>query len=331
MSSLSATSEPKTTKRQRLLELLASFAAAGTVVVAGLTLAGFGARWWWRLEQACHFRVQYAALLLIAALTLWMVHRRRLAAIAMFAAMINVVFTAPIYWPPPNAHLKCSPIRIVSFNVLSKNTQQEQVLSYLREQAADVVLLMEVNSTWAKTAERLSDLYPYQHIVARDDNFGIALLSRTAWGSIETLELGAAEVPSIVAKFDSPQGRWIFIGTHPVPPGSRFLAERRNEQLQQLAALSRRQQGPVVLAGDLNITSFSPFFQDLVATSGLRDSRQGRGVQASWGPAPGMEIAIDHCLVSPDIAVRGRAVGPHIGSDHRPVVVDFCLRSAADG
>src|SRR4029079_11191140 len=137
---------------------------------------------------------------------------------------------APIYRPLPNAPLKCPPVRIVSFNVLSKNTQHEQVLGYLREQAADVVLLMEVNRAWAQAAERLSDLYPHPHIVSRDDNFGIALLSRTPWRSIETMELAAAEVPSIRAEFEFPQGSWTFIGTHPLPPGSRFMAELRNEQ-----------------------------------------------------------------------------------------------------
>src|SRR5436190_24112621 len=52
--------------RSRFFRLIASLAAAGTVVVVGLTLSGFAARWWWRFEQACPFRVQYFWLLALA-------------------------------------------------------------------------------------------------------------------------------------------------------------------------------------------------------------------------------------------------------------------------
>jgi endonuclease/exonuclease/phosphatase (EEP) superfamily protein YafD len=216
----------------------------------------------------------------------------------------------------------------LAFNVLGKNAQHDRVVRYLREQSADLVLLMEVNDAWASTVANLKDLYPQQHVVARDDNFGIALLSRVAWRNIATLELGEANVPSIVAQFDFPPGACTLIGTHPLPPGSHRLAELRNEQLHELAQLAHQLPGPVVLAGDLNTTSYSPYFSDLLSSSGLRDSRQGRGIQASWGPLPFFEIAIDHCLVSADVAVLERHVGPHLGSDHRPVLVELGFTQA---
>ena len=67
-------------------------------------------------------------------------------------------------------------------------------------------------------------------------------------------------------------------------------------------------------------------FRRLVHDSGLRDSAQGRGVHPSW-PAidPLLRIPIDHCLLSPCIGLVDRRVGPDIGSDHYPLIVDFVL------
>ena len=43
-----------------------------------------------------------------------------------------------------------------------------------------------------------------------------------------------------------------------------------------------------MLMGDMNCTSWSPYFQDMLTVSGLRDSRRGFGVEGSW---PALAIA----------------------------------------
>ena len=37
-------------------------------------------------------------------------------------------------------------------------------------------------------------------------------------------------------------------------------------------------------------------------------------------------IPIDHCLHSPGIQIVRKEIGPAVGSDHYPVVVEFALR-----
>jgi endonuclease/exonuclease/phosphatase (EEP) superfamily protein YafD len=87
-------------------------------------------------------------------------------------------------------------------------------------------------------------------------------------------------------------------------------------------------QGARILAGDLNVTSWSPFFKDWLRESGLHDSRLGFGVQATWPTtSPLFLIPLDHVLVSPDIQVMQRQVGADVGSDHRPVLIDFTFKS----
>jgi endonuclease/exonuclease/phosphatase (EEP) superfamily protein YafD len=76
----------------------------------------------------------------------------------------------------------------------------------------------------------------------------------------------------------------------------------------------------------LNLTPWSPWWDALLEAGQLIDSRKGFGVHATW-PANvwALMIPIDHVLVSQEVRVRRRRLGPALGSDHRPVVVDFEL------
>jgi MFS family permease len=91
---------------------LASLTAAGAVTVITLTLTGFAARWWWRFEQVCHFRVQYFWLLVIAGLILWLARRRPLAGLSLFAALLNA----------KRLTQAVSPAKIHKSNEFSKNS-----------------------------------------------------------------------------------------------------------------------------------------------------------------------------------------------------------------
>jgi endonuclease/exonuclease/phosphatase (EEP) superfamily protein YafD len=91
--------------------------------------------------------------------------------------------------------------------------------------------------------------------------------------------------------------------------------------------LARQQTGAVIVLGDLNTTSWSPYFRDLLADSGLADTRRGFGVLGSWPDLPSpLRIPIDHCLVSDKVAVHDRRIGPPVGSDHRGVIVDLTVK-----
>jgi endonuclease/exonuclease/phosphatase (EEP) superfamily protein YafD len=120
------------------------------------------------------------------------------------------------------------------------------------------------------------------------------------------------------------------VATHPASPKKAWEFADRKRQLAEVGKLARNTAGPVVVVGDLNTTSWSPYFQDLLATSGLLDSRRGFGVEASWPRASLalMRIPIDHCLVSPEVSVLDRWIGEDVGSDHRPIVVEFALEGA---
>lgn len=83
---------------------------------------------------------------------------------------------------------------------------------------------------------------------------------------------------------------------------------------------------PSVVAEDLNVTPCSPRFERLLRETGLTDTARGRGLQGTWPVGlPWMRIPIDHCLISESFRVVNRKVGPAVGSDHFPLLVDVEL------
>ena len=81
-----------------------------------------------------------------------------------------------------------------------------------------------------------------------------------------------------------------------------------------------------MVLGDLNATAWCYAFRRFLRETGLKDSARGWGYQATWptGFLP-LRIPIDHCLLSPDLKVLNRRIGPNVGSDHFPLTVELAL------
>src|SRR5262249_5795005 len=162
------------------------------------------------------------------------------------------------------------------------------------------------------------------HTRPQRNNFGIAIFSRIPLDDL-TIESLGNNYPALIAKLNFGGTPITVVGIHPMSPMSQARHEFRNWQLKKAGKLLAETPGEKALLGDLNCTSWSPAFRDLLARSGLRDSRLGRGVQPSWptGLPSLLRIPIDHCLVSGGLEVENRRTGPDIGSDHLPIVVDL--------
>jgi endonuclease/exonuclease/phosphatase (EEP) superfamily protein YafD len=83
---------------------------------------------------------------------------------------------------------------------------------------------------------------------------------------------------------------------------------------------------PAIIVGDLNVPMWSKYYQNAFDNSGLRNTRQGFGVMPTYEPQNFFQaIPIDHCLVSEEIQVVNMRVGPSLGSDHVPIIVDLLI------
>lgn len=299
--------------------------AAGTLACIA-TLAGFAGRFWWGFELASHFRVQYAVALGLGALTILAWRCTRWAAVFAVFALFNAALLAPRFLPPSEALAGTDGrlLRALLANVNSANRDHERIRRAIIAYDPDFVVLLEA-TPWL--LDRLTDFasrYPYRTAAPREDNFGIALLSRRPFLRADIVQLGASELPSIIAEFAVDGRRFSLLGTHPLPPVGAEQARDRNDQLTQLAAFARQTRQPLLLLGDLNISPWSPHFEQLLADSGLRDSGRGRGILPSWPVGwPLLWIPIDHALFSAGIRLQHRETGSPLGSDHYPVIVDF--------
>ena len=273
--------------------------AAGTFACLA-TLAGFAGHLSWLAELASHFRLQYAvALALLAAVMLARAHHRW-ALLFVSGALLNALLLTPRLLPPAEASATTDEprLRLLLANVHAENRDIARIQAMIDASAADLVVLLEVTPELAAHLESRVGRYPHRRMVPRNDYFGIALLSRLPFQKAAVVTLSAA------------------------------AAADRNAQFAALAMRARQTHTPLVLAGDLNTSPWSPWFARLLRESGLRDSADGRGLHSSW-PAgwPLLWIPIDHVLASTDIRIQDRQTGADFGSDHYPVIVDFQVAS----
>ncbi len=202
-----------------------------------LTFAGFAGSWYWMLDLASHFRLQYAVVLAAITAALFLTNRWKLGTVCAIALILNLAVIIPLYWP-----LKQTlPIRqsasnetthgiypdtsttltLLFFNVNSANTNYDTVAQYLMESNADIIVVSETNDAWARALKRG---LPTSVVVAeqiREDNFGMMMIVspflrlKHRWESAQTLEMVAGlQTPAIEAQLNWPEH------APPPPPAS---------------------------------------------------------------------------------------------------------------
>lgn len=306
------------------------------VTIAGacawlFTLLGFanrwgGKRWTWLAELACHFRRQYAWALALCGAWLAAGGRPLEAVLAAAGAGINAAMFADLHRPVSRRRSKQT-IRLLSANVQVSNRDFDRFRGLVRRADPDLLILMEINEAWLPVLREQVRAYPHSKVlIYRLLGYGIGFLSRIPLEHAVISRIGKVMVPSIVARLKVGSRGLTVIGVHPFSPSTPRTTAMRNRQFQELAKFVAEQPKPLLIAGDFNTTSWSHAFQAFARATGLKDSRRGFGVQATWPAAvPLLRVPIDHCLVSEGVEVHRRAVGPDIRSDHLPILVDFSV------
>ncbi len=281
----------------------------------------------WPFELLSHFRLQSLVALAIASPLMFLLRRSTLAIVCLAFALVLAASLLPYYVPRP-ALASDAQLKLLSFNLNIANENFTGVRDYITQQQADVVFLMEFSPRWVDELVELKKLYPHQIIIPREDEFGLALFSKYPVLKEETLSFTEFDLPAIAFAISCQGTTYHIIGAHPLPPSSNFNFHARNVELSELGQrIAVRRLAPAILMGDFNLTPFSPFFRKLQAVSGLRDSSFGLGLHPTWMTHnPLIAIPIDHILLSKDLMVSQRTVGPSLGSDHSPLVLSISLQ-----
>jgi endonuclease/exonuclease/phosphatase (EEP) superfamily protein YafD len=216
---------------------------------------------------------------------------------------------------------------VYSANLDVTNEDLTAAIAQIVESDADLVALQEIDTNGAEQlagSAALAVAFPHQLIVPARRGRGLALLSRLPFVETEPVELlpGRSALRAQIAIEDEVVTIWTL---HPASP--RTSADRRLRD-QELDSLRRRLDDStlVVIAGDLNATTFHPALRRFFG-AGFRDAhaQAGNALAGTW-PASRLwpiRVAIDHVLVGKGVGVVGTRQGRPAGSDHVPVVVDL--------
>ncbi len=304
----------------------ASIVVVLALVPVGLWLAGGR----YPFELLTHFRPHYLAAAVACLVVLLACRSWRWSAVALAVAALHAWAVMPWWFGGAPGATNGTPLKLLIANVNTHNTRFADVIALVDREQPDVIALMETDGRWLDELGPIAERYPHSIARPRNDNFGIALFSRLPLVEPEVVVLGDLRLPSIATGVLCGGEVVRLLVTHPVPPIRGHHARSRDQQLERAAEWVRQHDGPVILAGDLNATMWSPVYQRTVGDAGLTNARRGFGVLPTWPSRFGpMGIPIDHCLVSGRFAVTDCRVGPDVGSDHRPLVVGLRLKAGA--
>jgi endonuclease/exonuclease/phosphatase (EEP) superfamily protein YafD len=301
-----------------LLNLAMILIAVTGLAVAVAAVAAFLGEWSWRLDLIANFRPQLIVVATVLGLALLAGRWRKTAAVTLAGALINLVVVAPLYLPAPRPQEMS--LRIMSFNVRADNTRFAELVDYIRKVDADLVVLHEASRRWELALASVS--LDYEIRSSRDGaSFGTLLLAPPQ-AQVESFGFDVGQPRAI--EVTMPDGTAV-LAIHPVSPVSARRARHRDDQLVFAAEWALRQSGPAIVVGDFNATPWSHAFRRLLASTNLVNSQRGFGVQASFSAYSSFlfRVPIDHLLHTPDLAVLDRSLGPPIGSDHYPLIVDL--------
>jgi endonuclease/exonuclease/phosphatase (EEP) superfamily protein YafD len=299
-------------------------------VLAGVSLAAFLGGLWWPLDLVSNFRPQMAVVLGVLGLTLVGSRWKRASRFVLAVALINALLVGTLWLPAP-APPEGDRVRVLSFNLLAANDRYDAVVGYIGRSAPDVVFLHEASRPWEE-AMAAADL-GYEVVKTRDDDhiFGTLVMVKGD-ATVEGFGYTIREPRSVEVIYTTESGTAVgLLGIHPLAPDTAEFASLRDAQIRFAANWAKDREGePTVVVGDFNAGPWSHAFRDLLSTGRLVDSEKGFGLQPSFPATVNivLRVPIDHLLASPDIGVLDRRLGPRLGSDHFPLLVDLVVPPA---
>jgi endonuclease/exonuclease/phosphatase (EEP) superfamily protein YafD len=236
-------------------------------------------------------------------------------------------------------------LTVMTFNTLAWQREGRDVEASIAKAEPDIVGMQEIGPRGARhLATVFADRLPYHFITDSPSSSGAAVLSRFPLRDAVAFQASPRGHWWQRTTVDTPAGPITYLNVHTRIPHIRtthrklsgwrmpleFHAEVRRDEVRKLVAMLDKIDGPIVVAGDFNMTERSPDYRLLAAR--LRDAYRSAGAGLGHTfpaagsfprafPAPCPMLRLDYVWHSseftPAFAVRGDA--GH--SDHHPIVV----------
>lgn len=236
--------------------------------------------------------------------------------------------------PSPAPQLGGTPVTVASANLLVGNPNIDAFMAIPDVAGAEILVLQEVTPDW-QDALAQSGLWSFESdrnlrahsdmkVFSRFEIVGERTLSP------ESTDTGGRHARRLELRVE---GRPVILyAVHTQTPRSLPMWHERNAYLRDLAEAlkSERPGAQVIVAGDWNTPSWSPFLSDLLTSTGYRTT------ESRWWPLPTrfsvrfgeltqLGSPIDRIVISPDVGLESVVTGPNYGSNHLPVIARLTL------
>lgn len=293
--------------------------------------------WWMFAANALAFYLFWPLLLVVPSTMRMRRWQLWLGTLAVF--LLAVVLYGKLFLPWKTAFVPAGPsLTVMTYNVLGYNTHPDAVVDSILAVGPDVVSLQELNLRVAHAIrQKLLSAYPYQQLDARDDVFGMGVISRYPLHlSDETLPGGWVGTPQILTLTVGGQSITI-LNVHALATSAGVLAtldqsiSERERQARTIRDFAQTHPGPLIVTTDFNSTDMNASYQ--IVTSALSDA----WMEAGWGPGntfpalvdshvPIWAIRIDYIFYSNQFRTTAAEIRDWDGSsDHRPMLARLVL------
>ena len=280
-------------------------------------------------DLVSHFRMQYLCIAAFGVLVSLLLRKYLLLSVSLVCVLLNFTQIAALYMDSSihaQANKTARSIKVMVANVNTSNLHKKELRDLVRKVRPDHLILLEVDSVWLAEMRELRDILPHQTENPSSDNFGIAVYSSFAPEKAKAARFDRGLPMSIVSEFKHDAGRYTLYATHPLPPVQDLSYRMRNTQIDKIAEQIAAGSGAAILAGDLNLTPWSPIIRSFLKKTGLSLSRSGFGILPTWPTQiPLLSIPIDYCLVSSDFRVISTQTESITGSDHKALISELVL------
>ncbi|WP_370674030.1 endonuclease/exonuclease/phosphatase family protein [Pleomorphomonas sp. PLEO] len=331
-----------------------SFTGSATIAIVGAvaaaTLARFNADSFYYGDLLTFFLPTLFEVSLAATLVALVGRHRLLAAIAVVLTVLNGL---PLFMPIDRAAASAGgrELRVATSNVLGGRSDYDDLIAWSTKSGIDVLGQQEVSGYVLRHFDALRNHFPqtpsaellgrYPEVMAwsgwrilkAEHIKNVSVIPGDGWGGNPLrLELAPPDTTD-AASIPASKPMVVVYVLHPTTPRSFDQWEGRNLYLNVVAkSVAAEAPGtPVVVLGDFNTPTWSPFFQSFLKKSGLVDAA-GTGWPSTtrfsrrwFAKNFYFGSPVDHILVSRNIEVKHFEVGPDIGSDHLPVLADLRL------
>ena len=305
----------------------------GVWLVVLITLLGLMGSVIYAFDFVNHLRPIWTLFLAVALaiFTARKIRRKRIRNLALFGLAVNLFFLAgPVFhWATAPAAITNPQLVIAQLNANGSNTNPEAVLTFVRANQVDVLLVQGVNSQKLGLLNALSTAFPHQFDCADVTGCHLAIMSRHPLSEQRTWHRSVAElqgwsVPAVSAKIqiaDQVEDLNVIV-THLARPSNSGLLTRQLAELKTLVTAVGL--NSTILAGDFNLTPWAFAHSQLPENLGLTWIAN---LTPTW-PAPSADqqfafaiLPLDHFFVSSDFTNSQVLVGEPVGSEHYPLIL----------